>query len=425
MYRSRMTPMASRAGLILLVIVRRAAVTVRRSHLAAVGLSLAAASSLVAQTAPPPPKPAPVALAEVVVRNGAAFARQETIEVGIKDLPPLGKPADMERVHVALASTGAEILSQGVDTNGDYDDDTLVFQVDIAAQSTARYRLTLAETKSYRKEDFRVYGRFVRERFDDFVWENDKVAFRMYGEALETWEREPLTSSSVDAWVKKTPKLTVNDWYLVDDYHKDHGEGGDFYPAGKSRGCGGSGLLSDGRLFTSKNFRTSRVLSRGPIRLLFELSYDAWDVAGTKVRETKRVTLDAGSHFSRFDSAYSTESGAPLSEAVLWAAGAKKEKGADVRIDPKIGVVRAWEELNRYAKDGWMGCAVVADPARIAATPELDGNLLLALRGPAAYYAGTGWDRSGDFKTMADFDAYVDAFVRGLASPLKVEVAGR
>ena len=30
----------------------------------------------------------------------------------------------------------------------------------------------------------------------------------------------------------------LNDWYLVDDYHRDHGEGGDFYPAGKTRGCG-------------------------------------------------------------------------------------------------------------------------------------------------------------------------------------------
>jgi hypothetical protein len=229
----------------------------------------------------------------------------------------------------------------------------------------------------------------------------------------------------VDAWVKKTSRLTINDWYLVDDYHKDHGEGGDFYPAGKTRGCGGSGLMVDGRMYVSKNFRKSRVLSRGPIRLLFELTYDAWDVAGTPVRETKRVTLDAGSHFNRFDSVYATESGAPLPASVLWAAGTKKEKGADVRIDAAAGVVRAWEKLNRYGDDGFMGCAVVAGPSRVVAAPELDGNLLLALRGPATYYAGTGWDRGGEFKSVADFDAHVDAFARRLASPLSVEVLTR
>jgi hypothetical protein len=391
----------------------------------AAAVVLAAASSLSAQTTPPPAPPKPVTLADVVVKNDTAFARTETVEVKIADVPGLAKPADLARVHVLSAANNTEVLAQGVDTDGDYDDDTLVFQATVAAKGSARFSLSLGETRKYRKEDFRVYGRFNRERFDDFAWENDKVAFRMYGEALETWVREPLTSSTVDAWVKKTPRLVVNDWYHVDDYHHDHGEGGDFYSAGRTRGCGGSGLLSDGKLFVSKNFRGSRVLSRGPIRLLFELTYDAWDVNGVKVKETKRVTLDAGSHFNRFDSVYRTESGAPLPETVLWATGIKKERAADIRLDPKAGVVRSWQELTAYSKDGWMGCALVVDPARAVATPELDGNVLLSFRGPGPYYAGTGWDRSGDFKTMADFDALVASFARRIASPLAVEVVKR
>ena len=94
--------------------------------------------------------------------------------------------------------------------------------------------LARAEPRKPRLEDYRVYGRFVRERHDDFAWENDRVAFRIYGEALETFEKEPLTSSAVDAWSKRTRRLVLNDWYLVDDYHRDHGEGGDFYPAGRT-----------------------------------------------------------------------------------------------------------------------------------------------------------------------------------------------
>lgn len=396
-----------------------------RMRFLAAGALLTGASSLFAQGAAPGPavKPPPATLTEVVVRNTAAFARTETVEVGIKDIPGLAKIADLGRVHVANTATGREVLSQGVDTNGDYDDDVLVFQVELAAKASARFRLTLGEERKYRREDFRVNGRFVRERFDDFAWENDKVAFRMYGEALETWEREPLTSSTVDAWVKKTSRLTINDWYLVDDYHKDHGEGGDFYSAGKTRGCGGSGLVSDGKLFVTKNFRKSRLLSRGPIRLVFELTYEPFDVGGVKVSEVKRVTLDAGSNFNRFDSVFKTDSGAPLPEAVLWATGIKKEKAADLRPDAKQGIIRSWQELTAYAKDGWMGCAVAVDPSRAVATTELDGNVLLTFHGPTPYYSGTGWDRSGDFKTMADFDAYVESFARRLASPLNVEVS--
>jgi len=387
-------------------------------------LLLTVAADVLAQTAPAP-KPVAMTLAEVVVQNPAAFARRETVEVAFKALPGLSKATDLRRVQVAEVGTSKPVLAQAMDTDGDYDDDTLVFQADLAANATARFTLTLGEARTYRIEDFRVYGRFNRERFDDFVWENDKVAFRMYGEALETWVREPLTSSSVDAWVKKTNRLVANNWYLVDNYHKDHGEGGDFYSAGKTRGCGGSGLLADSRLFTSKNFRRSRVLSRGPIRLLFELEYEAWDVAGVKVRETKRVSLDAGSNFSRFENVYAGDDGAPLPANVLYAAGTKKEKGADIRIDPGAGVVRAWEELNRYGKDGFMGCAVVVDPTRLVSTPELDGNVLIGFRGPGPYFAGTGWDRSGDFTSMADFDAYVNRFVARLASPVSAQVIPR
>ena len=399
-------------------------VTSRRARVLTVWALLTAAPSLWAQT-PKPPTP-PGDLGRLVVRNDSAIARKgEVVEISLASLGAAFKSADLVRVRVRDASTGRDVLVQPMDLTGDHDDDALAFQVDLAANTSAEFKLSLGEKRTFRKEDFRVYGRFVRERFDDFVWENDKVAFRVYGEALETWKKEPLTSSGIDAWVKKTSALVTNDWYLVDDYHKDHGEGGDFYSAGKTRGCGGSGLIGEGRLFTSKNFRRSRVLSRGPIRLLFELDYDAWDVLGVKVRETKRVTLDAGSNFSRFESVYTTENGAPLPDTVLFAAGTKKEKGADIRSDPKAGVVRAWEKLNRYGEDGFMGCAVLVDASRVVDAPEVDGSVLLSFRGPAPYFAGTGWDRSGDFKDMAAFDAHVTSFAQRVASPLRVEVLGR
>ena len=50
-------------------------------------------------------------------------------------------------------------------------------------------------------------------------------------------------------------RLAMNEWYLEDDYHRDHGDGGDFYPAGKTRGCGGSGARE--RTARSPSRRTS------------------------------------------------------------------------------------------------------------------------------------------------------------------------
>src|SRR2546428_90455 len=84
----------------------------------------------------------------------------------------------------------------------------------------------------------------------------------------------PLTSATIDIWSKRTPRMVVNDWYLADDYHEDHGDGFDDYSAGKSRGCGGNGLWAADQLWVSQNFVNSRALANGPIRVLFELDYE-------------------------------------------------------------------------------------------------------------------------------------------------------
>jgi len=358
----------------------------------------------------------------VTVHNDLDAARAaETVEVPASLFAGVLGDELLGKLRVVDEASGQELLAQAIDLDDNLHAEQVVFQADFAPKQTRTFRLTTGERRAYRPGDFKVYGRFVRERHDDFAWENDRVAFRVYGEDLETWLREPLTSSAVDAWSKSTTRLVLNEWYMVDDYHHDHGEGGDFYPAGSTRGCGGSGLWIDDALVVSKNFRASRVLAAGPIRLVFELDYPAWNRPG--VRETKRVTLDAGSHMNRIESSYTVEG----AKSVAWAAGTKVEKGAQTRRDAELGLVRAWEHQTRYAENGWLGCGVVAAPGDAVEITETGGNLLLRGDTPAGqpvrYYAGTGWDGSAHFENVGDWDAYLDAFVARLRSPLRVEAA--
>jgi hypothetical protein len=326
--------------------------------------------------------------------------------------------ASLSTVAVVDAVTGKPVLSQAVDSDGDGTFDLLVFQASFAPGETKTFLLEPGKRAPYRKDDFRVYGRFVRERYDDFAWENDRVAHRMYGPALETWQQEPLTSSTVDVWCKKTSRLVINDWYMVDDYHRDNGEGADLYSAGKSRGSGGSGVWKDGRLFSAKNFRLSRVLAAGPIRLVFELTYDAWDAGGSRVSEVKRVTLDAGSRFNRFESLYES-SGAPLAHA----AGLKKAAGASVTSDTAAGIIRTWEALK--SDNGRLGLALVVDPASLAQIVEADGNVLAVTKPsaarPAVHWAGSAWDRGGEIRTVEDWDRAIADFAARVRSPLKID----
>jgi hypothetical protein len=363
----------------------------------------------------------------VRVRNALEAARTgETVEVAAFALAGrVSSAADLGRLAVTDERTGHELLAQTVDEDGDDVPDRLVFQADFAPGEAREFVLSRAEPRKPAPGAYRVYGRFVRERQDDFAWENDRVAFRLYGPALETFAKEPLTSSAVDAWCKRTVRLVLNDWYLGDDYHRDHGEGGDFYPAGSSRGCGGSGLVVDGALAVSKNFRSSRVLASGPLRIVFEVSYPEWEKSGLRVTEVKRVTLDAGSHFNRFESFYTVEGDGP----VMWAAGIRKAEDVVPRVDRERGLVRTWEHLVRYGENGWLGCGLVVDPAAIVDMREEAGNQLIVARTPrgrpATWYAGSGWDRSGDFPDVAAWDRHLDAFAARLRSPLVVEVQPR
>jgi hypothetical protein len=346
----------------------------------------------------------------------------ETVEVNASALSGRAEAADLSALTVTDGRTGHEVLSQAVDEDGDGIVDRLVFQSDFAPGEGREFRLAPAAPRKPEFADYRVYGRFVRERHDDFAWENDKVAFRIYGQALETFEKEPLTSSAVDAWSKRVRRLVLNEWFLGDDYHRDHGEGGDFYPAGRSRGCGGSGLVVDGALALSRNFRSSRVLAAGPIRLVFEVAYPEWEKPGVKATEVKRVTLDAGSNVNRFESFYTVEGEGP----VTWAAGIRLAKGVTPRVDRERGIVRTWEHQGEYGENGWLGCGLVIDPGVVVESREEGGNQLVVARTPkdrpATWYAGSGWDRSGDFPDAAAWDRYLDAFASRLRSPLRVEL---
>ena len=355
----------------------------------------------------------------LTVANPLPITRpSETIELTVPALKRALSFDDVQTLHVKDDRTGTDLLTQAVDVDDDGVFDLLIFQTPMAPSETRTFTLSVGARHIATRDEFMAYGRFVRERRDDFAWENDRIAHRTYGQALETFARDALTSSAIDIWVKRTRRLVINDWYMVDDYHRDRGEGADLYSAGKSRGCGGNGLWNNGQLYPSANFRESRVLANGPIRVMFELTYASWEAGGTAVSEVKRVSLDAGQNLSRFESLYRPASPQPLLQAV----GIKKVAGSEFALRRDLGVMRTWEAF--AGDNGRVGCGVVADPREIADPPQADGNYLLVTKIPAGgssvYWAGAGWDRSGDFANLAAWDAYLDAFAARQRAPLTV-----
>jgi pectinesterase len=95
----------------------------------------------------------------------------------------------------------------------------------------------------------------------------------------------------------------------------------DDYRAGNSRARGGTGIWDGKKLYVSSNYRNWRLITTGPVRSEFELTYDAWaaDAAGRKVAMTERISIDANSWFSRVATTFTSEDNSPLTMAVVLA----------------------------------------------------------------------------------------------------------
>ena len=360
----------------------------------------------------------------VTAVNKLPIARaRQTIELTAAQLAPLGE-TNLNKIHVKDAA-GQELIVQAVDT--DYDDyhrpDIVIFQSDFAPSETKTFAVTAGKVQVFKPEDFKAYGRFVRERFDDFAWENDLIAHRTYGKALETWKGEPLTSSAIDIWSKLHPALVINEWYMMGDayYHHPTSNGGDDYSAGATRGDGGNGLWAADKLWVSKNFVMSRRLANGPIRVMFELDYEPFDVNGQQVAETMRVTLDAGSQMDHYQVTFKpVTAGEPLTAVV----GLKLVRNEQVNFNAARGTLAIWEPME--GNWGMQGVAAIVDPKRLERMTVDRLNNLLPVDAPdnkLDYWAGFAWDKAGKITSAGDWKKYVDEFAQGVQSPIEVTVA--
>jgi hypothetical protein len=252
-------------------------------------------------------------------------------------------------------------------------------------------------------------------RFDDLLWENDRIAHRIYGRALE--KAEPPSSSGIDAWGKRVRWPFMDRQLRTGDQHADHGDGIDFYNVGTGRGTGGLGIWYDNKLWTSRNYVRPRILQSGPDVADFSVDYEPWPVDTLRtVRETRRFTLPAGTNFTRMTSTIASSSDAELIVGI----GISKRpingnKLGEVRKDSAAERLSWWGPADGEGDSGKgrMAAAVIVDPAAFAGFAEDTDNYLILIRvrpgQPFVYYSGAAWDSGGDFAGQGDWNSYVDA----------------
>lgn len=152
-----------------------------------------------------------------------------------------GKGRDSSRLRVFDVRNGCVIVHQLADTDGDGRMDTLLFQSNFRAGASRDFWILENSSLDAAPVEGVCFSRHVPERLDDFAWENDRTAHRIYGPAFPGLRRRGrgLFPAEPDVWSKKAGVPVINEFYKKGDYHRDHGNGLDMYNVGPGRGCGG------------------------------------------------------------------------------------------------------------------------------------------------------------------------------------------
>ena len=358
----------------------------------------------------------------ISVENPSDFDRTELVEIPVEQLMTL--PAG-KAYHVT--NQQGETLTSQLSYDG-----KLLFQVFIKAKETI-----VCSIKTGAPEELapKTYGRFIVERQDDFAWENDRVAFRIYGQALIPIDGP---SNGIDLWYKRTSDMIIDKWYKDDiagklSYHEDHGEGLDDYKVGRTLGGGAMAPFEKDSLYLNENFVSQELLENGPVRTTFKLTYKNMTVEGNTFSESRTISIDAGSQLTRVTQEYGTQN--PMTVAAGLIKRAPEDEAYTTMTDKGVAAVMYEEPETAAAGKVFVGMIfpkgvekVMSYTYKIIHPKTKRGETHSHVLGvttyypgqPITYYTGFGWEKFG-FPTVSDFRNYLSYFSKSFEEPLIIK----
>jgi hypothetical protein len=352
--------------------------------------------------------------ATISIQNNSDLERKETVvslqwETIISHYPQI----DTTGFVVINAATKKQVPFQ-LEHQGLKKIQNLLVQVDVKAKSTLSLLIQKGKPEIFTTK---TYARFVPERKDDFAWENDRIAFRTYGKAIEKTKED---AYGLDVWVKRTNKMVINERYKLGDYHIDHGDGMDYYHVGFSLGAGNMAPYVNDTIRYSANYHQWKVLDNGPLRSTFQLIYDTWDAGGIKVNATKSISLDAGSQLNRIENVYSFEGDKPLPVVV---GIIKRPQTGIISLNEQQGIMGYWEPT--HGLDGTTGVgSILTNTVNNMAVGNTQMLAKTAVKSnqPIIYYTGAAWDKAGKITNAKQWFNYLDTFYQQIKEPLIITI---
>ena len=339
---------------------------------------------------------------------------------------------------------------------------TVLFQASVGGKKKSTYYAIKGSPSQY---ECKVMGRLFTEREDEFGWENDRVAYRVYGHGAAV---------GYDLFNKSTSTLMLDYWYASEQdqemrsvckklrdrgeaeladklynafcYHIDHGQGMDCYTVGSTLGAGANALAyADGSLLMPKCYESYEIMDDGLLRFSVKFTYPQVEFEGKKTFETRTITIDAGSSFCRVDVRYHL-----LSDPVSMASGVVVHENNPTAffMNAEAGYL-GYEDLGdasvynqKYRKElaKQMGKIYVGTvyPKSVVSMKYLEGKSGIVAGHVLAYsqakpfedytyYFGSAWSKNKEtgIESLKDWEALLNLQSTLVINPLKITTKGK
>lgn len=348
----------------------------------------------------------------IEIKNPTSFDRKELISIPYADF----------QTHFGVdsgfvISNGEKEFDYQFEKLGSKTPQNLLVQVEIPSKSTLKLKIIQGPKRPISSKAF---ARYVPERFDDFAWENDVVAFRLYGKALEGRSDD---AQGMDFWAKRTEDLVINKWYKSEDYHTDHGEGLDYYAVGQTLGVGDIAVFLNGEIAYTKHYRQYEILDNGPLRTTFKLTFEPQEINGQVISLTKTISLDAGSSFNKIAVAMNNQQ--KSSTPIVIGVAKRNEENPAYAFDKKTGVLVYWEpSLNDFGETGI--AVIVPKSTRLNVDDGYKNQFLIHStaqnNSEFIYYNGAAWNKAGKITSFESWKNVVAKQETAISTPLQIRL---
>ena len=333
-------------------------------------------------------------------------------------------------------------------------DEKVVFPVDVDSMETVAFTFQEGEPEMV---NTLVFGTQYPEWQDDLVWENDKMAYRVYGPDVQqrgqkAFGYDIFTKNVSEPVMESRYGLLLNEetWNTIKklreeghkeladsiensiSYHVDHGTGMDCYQVGATLGSGTTALMEGGKILYPYCYNDFEILDNGPLRYTMRLKFTPLAVKNdSNVVESRLIQLDRGAYLNKtivsyenLTDRYKLATGLVIHEPYADRYKMNLQEGYMAYADPTQnvhngnGIIYVGAVFPSNVQD--MKVQLFEKPIERALGHVLALNDYIP-GDDFVYYWGAGWSKAG-FATDDEWVSYLKTFAAKVRNPLIVEI---